>query len=348
MDIKLELKEAIRFMLLPVPSEKEEECIEAIIQILSDNNLEQDSYAEYIRLKYDIWIKDEILDGVLKAIISKVLTISNAEFGALFAERYFDIHNGLLQNPFVSSELGVIVLSHLRLIINLAVHERMSAAKITKVLQSIDHRLIIISWKQIQYILSKLRVEPQLVQQDVEYLYNDDERIEEEYFADADMAEALYRIGEVAKNLQFTGDATKLLSVLAHKDNVHLPYLQILHYQCLITGFYDHVLSTPYEFSPRGVIANWLFAKWNDLIHTSSPFLNNAKAVDVLDENWARSRKPNEYQQATVLVELLKGIDGMGFSAAQELTSWIRRWLARYIKLESVAIVPLRLDLDLS
>jgi hypothetical protein len=347
MDTKLELKEAIRFMLLPVPSEKEEECIEAIIQTLNDNNIDQDSYAEYIRLKYDIWIKDKILDAVLKEIISKVLAISNTEFGSLFAEKYFDIHSGLLQNPFFSSELCVIVLSHLRLIINLAVHERMSSAKITKVLRSIDHRLIIISWKQVQYILRMLKVEPQLIQLDVEELYNADERIEEEYFADADMAEALYRIGEVARNLQFSGDATRLLSVLAHVDNVHLPYLQMLHYQCLITGFYDHVLSTPYEFSPRGVIANWLFSKWNDLLHTSNPILNNAKAVDVLDENWARSRKPNEYEQAAVLVELLKGIDGMGFSAAQELTSWIRRWLARYIKLESAAIVPLDLNLDL-
>ena len=113
----------------------------------------------------------------------------------------------------------------------------------------------------------------------------------------------------------------------------------------MISGFYDHVLSAPYEFNPRGNIANWLFEKWDSLLHTSNPILNNAKAVDVLDENWARSRKQNEYEQASVLVEQLKGIDGMGFSAAQEFTSWLRRWLVRYIRFESVTIVPLSLKL---
>jgi hypothetical protein len=345
MNIKLELKEAIRFMLLPLPSEKEEEAIDAIIQILNDNNIEENSYIEYIRLKYNIWLQDYTLDATLKAIISRILIFSNPEFGTLFSEKYFEIHNGLLKNPFFTFELCAILLSHLRLITNLAVNEKMSAAKIARVLRSMDHRLYFMSWKDIQIMLHQLKIEPQLNQEQVAALYLEDESLEEEYFADADLNDALNQIGEVARKLQFSGDASNLLRILSRQNAVHLPYLQILHYQCLISGFYDHVLSTPYEFSPRGQIANWLFSKWNGLLHTSNPILNNAKAVDVLDENWARSRKPNEYEQAAVLVELLKGLDGMGFSASQELTSWIRRWLVRYIKLESITIVPLSLKL---
>jgi prepilin-type processing-associated H-X9-DG protein len=341
MDIKLQLKETIRFMLLPVPGEREEDCINALIGVLQESQVEESSYMEFLRLKHDIWMSESKLDPVLKKAINAVLEASNPEFGQLFAMKYFDLHSSLISNPFISPELSIIVLSHLRLITNLADHEKMSAAKITKVLQSADSRLSVISWKQLSTMLRQLGKLPQFKQDEVEALYVVDERLQVEYFADAGLNEAIAQIGEVAKSLQFTGDAGKLLDVMSKPGNVHLPYLQILHYQCLISGFYDHVLSTPYEFNPRGQIANWLFRKWDGLLHTSNPILNNAKAVDVLDENWARSRNSNEYEQASALVEVFKGIDGMGFAAAQELTSWIRRWLVRYITSESATIVRL-------
>ena len=220
METKLELKEAMQFMLLPVSDEREDDCIEAIIKILFDNQIEENSYSEFLRLKYDIWKHDNILDNVLKLIISDILLIANNEFGELFAEKYFEIHNGLIKNPFFSFELGVILLSHLRLITNLAVFEKMSSAKIVKVIKAIDHRLSIISWKEIQFILRQLKIMPQLLFEKVEALYVEDERLEEEYFADANKTEALMQLGEVANNLQFSKDATKLLSTLSHDDNV--------------------------------------------------------------------------------------------------------------------------------
>jgi hypothetical protein len=46
-------------------------------------------------------------------------------------------------------------------------------------------------------------------------------------------------------------------------------------------------------------------------------------------------------------VLILKGLDEMGFAAAQELSSWMRLWLIRYIRLNSVEIVPVPINLSI-
>jgi hypothetical protein len=344
MDIQLEIKEALHYMLLPIPLSQEEKALETIHKLLEDNDIDTNAYSTYIKVKYDIWRSDKTLDELLKKIIKTALSASNPQFGVLIAEKYLDIHSALLKNS-VSFEVAVILLSHLHLIVTLAVEEKMSAAKIAKVLKSINHRLEFISWKEVQNMLKILRLTPELTP-DIELIYAEDENLEGQYFADADMDDSAFQVGEVAKNLQFGYDAEQLLKKLTQEGQAHLPYLQILHYQCLISGFYDHVPSVSYEFNPRGVLANWLFAKWDALLHTSNPFLNNAKAVDILNEDWARSRKANEVQQANALVNLLKGLDGMGFAAAQELSAWIRRLLVRYIKINSIATIPIDVNLN--
>lgn len=341
MNLELEIKESLRFLLLPIQQEKEDECLAIIKNLLNEQGVPESAYAEFIRLNYEEWKADGHLSSTLKAIISESLKNVHPTHGMLFSEKYFSIQSSLVKNPFVSFDLSIILLSHLRLIFSLSVDEKMASAKIVKVLKAIDHRLNVLSWKDIQSVLNLLKVQPQLRQSDVTALYTEDIKLEEEYFADADITDASFLVGEVANRLHFSDDASKLLNTLTDPGKTHYPYLQILHYQCLITGFYDHSLTTAYEFSPRGDVANWLFSKWDSLLHTGNPILNNAKAVDVLDENWARSRKPNEYEAACVLVSLLKGLDGMGFAAAQELTSWIRRWLIRFIRLKSVDIIPI-------
>jgi len=346
MNLQLEIKEVLHYMLLPVPSEKDSECIEAINGILEMLEVNQDSYSAFIKIKYEAWRLDNHLDPTLKRIIGAALSISMPEFGDIIERKYFQIHTSLLNNPFISFELSVILLSHLRLIVTLAREEKMSSAKITNVLWSIDSRLERISWREVQQILRILKLFPELNKHNVLALYSEDEALEEEYFADASIADAAFQVGEVAKNLQFNKNAGELLRRFSIVENAHIPYLQIIHYQCIISGFYDHVLCVPYEFNPRGAVASLIFNKWNRLLHTSNPFLNNAKAVDVLDENWARSRKKNEYEQASILVDLLKGLDGMGFAARQELASWIRRWLVRYIKIYSTPIRPISSNLD--
>lgn len=342
----IEIKAALRYMLLPIPTEKEAVCIEAIISSANVSGIRTPLLTEFLMLKYDVWKSDKHVDPVFKFIIIEGLKVSEHDTDKKIAESYFNLHSSLTSNPFISFEIAVIALSHIRLIVLLAIEEKMSATKIAKVIFAIDHRLAILSWKNITALLAILKISPQLNLASVQKIYSEDKMFEERYFADAAINDAAIQVGDVAHSLQYGADLSGQLMQLVKEGDAHLPYLQILHYQCLIAGFYDHVFSMPYEFSPRGIIATWLFSNWDKLLHTSNPFLNNAKAVDVLDINWARSRKPNEYEQAVVLVDILRGLDGMGFAAAQELSARIRRWLVRYIKLNEEDIQPIKSSLS--
>ncbi|SNZ01709.1 hypothetical protein [Flagellimonas pacifica] len=347
MNITLQLRETLRFFLLPISFEKEADCIQALEKVLSEASIEKESYPTLLKNKHSDWKETGKPDAAFQHIISTILETANPKYGQLFSDNYFLIHSKLQENPFISFELSSILLSHLRLIAILAENEKMSSAKISNVLTSIDTRLSFISWKEIQQILSKLGLRPEMDLNHSKKQYQIDEELEIENFADADIGVSSFLVSQVAKNLKFPYDAEILLNKFADEEIAHLPYLQILHYQCLISEFYDHVLSVPYEFSPRGNVANWLFGKWDKLVSAGNPVLNNAKAVDVLDKNWARSRKTNEFENASVLVELLHGMDGMGYSASQELASWLRQWLIRYMKLNSVEIQPLPNDYDI-
>lgn len=346
MNTELQLRETLRYFLLPIPSNQENHCLNVLLEEFNETELDEQSYSKFLMNKHEEWEQTDVVDSSFKSIIIKVLLSANPVYGSLFAEKYFEIHSGLSSNPFLQFNLRTILLSHLRLICSLAIEEKMSSAKIARILNATDTRLSAVSWKEIQLILRKLRFLPEVSLEQAESLYLIDEQLEEEYFADSNLKDASFQIGQVGRSLRFEYDAEDLLNRLADPLNVHLPYLQILHYQCLISGFYDNVLSIPYEFSPRGNTANWLFAKWNNLLPTSNPILNNAKAVDVLDKNWARSKRENEFEKASVLVDLLCGIDGMGFAASQEFASWIRRFLIRYIKQNTVSVVPIDNNLD--
>lgn len=341
MDNELELKTAYRQMLLPIPAGAETVCMEEIKKVLNTNKIDVDQHAQFLKLTYDKWRANEAVNPILKEAIQTAINVSGGVVGPIIASSYFDVQNILRIEPFINFELSIITLSHARLILKLAHVEKMSSAKILKVIKSIDERLSLLSWKHIQRILSLFKCQPILTQNEVSALYADDEKLELEYFADADIYEAALLVGQIADTLQFNYNASLLLHKLSKDDEAHLPYLQILHYQCLISGFFDHVFPIMYEFNPRGTVANWLFEKWGNLVHTSNPILNNAKSVHILDENWANSKKQNEYEQAASLVEILKGLDEMGFSAAQELSSWIRSWLIRFIRLNTQTIVPI-------
>ena len=346
MNIELQLREEVRYMLLPIPNDCEDKCVLLIDGYLTELGIDRLSYSKYLRIRFEEWRTDGNLNNDFKKLIISTLKATDDQYGDLIAEKYFEIHALLLKHPFITFELAIILLNQLRLIISLASDYKMSAAKISIVLNSIDSRLSVVSWKEIQIVLRKLDLLPEVNQTDSKALYESDIILEEEYFADADMSDASFIVGEVAKNLEINVDVQNILEKLSRRGLTHIPYLQILHYQCLISGFYNHILSVPYEFSPRGNVANWLFSQWDSLVHTSNPILNNAKAVDVLDQNWARSRKTNEFEQATVLVELLQAIDKLSFLASQELAAWIRRWLVRYIRLNSTTIVPVPYALD--
>ena len=328
-------KEAFRYLLLPILPDNEQAAFSKAIEALNANNIAQEDHAAFIKLNYDIWKSEGKLSKTLRTLIEVSLKEGDKIYGGIISSKYLNLHE-TIKDKLLGFEATSILLSHMRLIAFLASDQKMSSAKISKMIAATDNRLGAISWKVIQRILSEIGMEPILQPENVRSLDAIDAQLEETYFADSNISQASFLVGKIARDLGFPGDLEFYLNKLSNESEAFIPYIQILHYQCLISGFFDHVVSTIYEFNPRGNVALWLFKKYDHLVSTENPFLNNAKAVDTLDINWVRSRKSN-IEQASSLVEILKGFDEMGYSTSHELSGWVRRWLHRFIRLQSPA-----------
>lgn len=89
-------------------------------------------------------------------------------------------------------------------------------------------------------------------------------------------------------------------------------------------------------FDLHGKLINehfWLFDQYPAAMASAgNPFLNNAKSVEKVDQSWVRSKKPNERSGAAALLDVLSGMEEMGFAARRELARWIRLWLHRIFR----------------
>jgi hypothetical protein len=218
----------------------------------------------------------------------------------------------------------------------LAAEESLSAAQIAKLIAARDHR-VPIAWPEVELILAELQLAPSLSLEAVKAAYETDQELELEFFADAEERDCISRVAEISRRLGFPGDLHEPLTRLFFPvGKPHGPYLQMLHIQCTIAEFYDHALSILYEFNPRGVTAQWLFEQYpSSIVAAHEPFVNNAKSVDEMTRAWATSKRRDSAieRQAHALVSIIEGLDSMGFAARRELASWLRRLLARRIRL---------------
>jgi hypothetical protein len=120
----------------------------------------------------------------------------------------------------------------------------------------------------------------------------------------------------------------------APNDDTAIPYLQMLHFQCMLLEFYDHSMLDLYEFKPRGNAGEWLFEQYPAALAPSgNPFLNNAKAVGTMDRTWANSRDDTDRPGAIALFNILSGIDTMNYAARRELARSIRAWIFLFLRL---------------
>ncbi|OQP49284.1 hypothetical protein A4H97_28480 [Niastella yeongjuensis] len=340
----LQLKQMIRYLLLPISEDLESKCIDAVNKVLDSSEIPETERADFIKIKYNKFREEGTLDPTLKDIIKDILLAGCPNYGILFSTKYFDILESLKSRPFMSFDLAVILASHLNLIASFAKEHKMSSSKITVALSGIDSKLNDIHWKDIQSVLLNLELAPELGTESAKQIIEEDKNLEELFFADAKLEDSIALIAEVANKLQFEGNIQDLLYILSTGDEIHIPYLQILHFQCLISAFYNHISPVAYEFSPRGETANWLFGLWKT--STSNPMLNNAKSVEMLDKNWASGKKKGELPKAMALADILEGMKRLGFGPQQELSAWIRRWLVRFIRLNSETVIPISVALN--
>jgi hypothetical protein len=317
------------------------------LQILSKD------YMSWVELQLENWRTLSTPSRELKKVVRELILAShptgyNFIPGQLLAEQYFNLHEKLMSDHLMSHEEAVAFLSHSFLIAHLAESEKLSAAQISNVLSQRDHRAKF-SRQAVTTALQTMRIESAVTEEAIISLFKRDAAQELGILADADFDTAAEIAAEAGLKLGFVGDldySLKVLNPTLSENGIKspfTPYLQILHYQCLIAEFADHAVKDIYEFSPRGRKGEWLHQQYPDSISgAANPFLNNAKSVEILDISWVRAKKTGERSGALALLTILDGMQAMGFAARRELAWRIRLWLHRIIRLAGMipTIIP--------
>lgn len=325
---------------MPIDVEAEEISLAQAIGELESMGIDVDDVPTWLDLEIDSWRASRRPSRQLEAVVFAFIGAGDDDLAGLLAERYFGLHARLAKEPLLGHEGASALLSHARLIALLAANENLSAAQIAKLIAVRDARTPVV-WRHIDAILGRLDRKPSLQLEDVKTVNEVDRALELELFADADDSTCIEMVAEAAQRLGFPGDLrSELLVLFPQEAPPKGPYLQMLHFQCVLAEFYDHDLSAIYEFNPRGEASEWLFAQYPDSLNVAgNPFLNNAKSVDKLGREWARSKDTARRAEAHALVGVIEGLDGMGFAARRELASWVRRILVHQIRLaEGVSI----------
>ncbi len=341
------LREAMRWLLLPVRVEAEDEAVVAARAVLAAAGIEPDDEPAWIEMELADWRRTgESSDGLV-AVATAYLRAGGGKLESKLAKKYFSLHARLAEEPLMDHDAASAVLSHARLIALLATEEGLSAGQVAKLVAARDERAPV-TWSHVQRILSAVGAKPSLSEEEIQRVYATDEELEVEVFADAEEVICLEMVAGAGRRLGFPGNLFELLRTLVPPGEIpNGPYLQILHYQCTIAEHYDHALTILYEFTPRGEAAKSLFAHYPSTLEVKdSPFLNNTKSVDEMNRAWAKSKKRAYTRQAHALVGVVQGLDSMGFAARRELAAWLRRLLVRRIRLarDTEVVLPRRLS----
>lgn len=335
------MREALRWLLLPVPVEGEDAAVDAAREVLAGLGVDIADAPLWLEVGLEEWRESGAPGKGFAAVVAAYIAASDDEPGRRLAASYFDLHKRLREQPRFDHDSASALLSHARLIDLLAREEKLSASQVAKLVSARDTR-VPASWMQIRIILREAKLAPTMSVKSVEDVYEADEALEIELFGDSDERVCAEMVAAAARNLGFAGDLLGALGTLLPRDHAPFgPYLQMLHYQCIIAEYYDHALSSIYEFTPRGKAPKWLLDKYPPALEVAkNPFLNNAKGVDQLNYAWAR-RRNDQPHQAHALVSTIQGLDSMGYAAKRELAAWLRRLLVRRIRLAREIQVPL-------
>jgi hypothetical protein len=335
-----DVREVLRAALFPISPLKEAECVQQAATALETLNLAPEDFGRYLQLELRKWVETGVPSQNLRSVISSALAPNNTMFGQTLSSSYFEIHTSLQSRHKLSHEQATVFLSHAILILRLAYQERMSSAQIARLLSARDSRMAFY-WRAVQSFLSGFKInntaalEPAITQQQVQDLYALDRILEEESFADATPDDAAEQVVQIARRAGVSDDILDWLILLGGDGReIFPPYLQILLFIGSIAEFYDHAMSYPYEFSPRGQAALWLFDQFPAALveAAANPILNNAKSVDRIDLGWAESKRGGQIAQARALASLLLALEDLSYASKREVAAWVRRWIHRILR----------------
>jgi hypothetical protein len=333
------LRDAVRRMLVPISPGMEREAVDAVRGRLDALGIVGDDQPEYVRQLTEEWRSTQrALQGPLRDLVRRATRSGFPVAHTRFANNYGACHEALQRQHVLRFEDATSLLSYAPAMRDLAVGHRMSSSAIARVLEGHGFRAEV-PWRAVHTVLSSMRVAPALTVGNpgepgtIQGLLAADITEADSRFLDADIAAGAEMVGAAATELGFHGDLTELLLQLCDADGTtFVPYLQVLHFQSTVAAFYDHPVTMPYEFRPRGKNADFLGTTYQALTNTLSAFLNNMKAIERLDTAWARGRD-QERARAHSLVALLEGMERTAFHPRIELAAWLRQWLLRVIAL---------------
>lgn len=310
------------------------------------HNIDENDHSIYISLLLDTWKDSGAPSRDLVTLFKEILSQDADQRIAELSQKYWRIHKKLTCDHFLDHDEARAFLSHSRLIFAL-IDNNLSAAQCAKLLKQRDQR-VRFNRQNIYDFLHILGMEPKVAANQIKEFSAKDSVQSEIFFADADSSTAAQYISEIAKNLGYPHDIYPQLTNLYHQETptLYTPYIQILHFQCCIAELYDHASTDLYEFAPRGSAANWLFQQYPECATgAGNPFLNNAKSVERISPSWVRSKKRAERPGAAALLQLLEGLETMGFAARRELAKLLRMWIWRILQLSTPNIKPLPSEL---
>ncbi len=344
-----QLREALRLLLLPARASSEEKCAEVLRLRFAQERVVEDDYLNWVKLHLGKWAETEKIPEQLSTALKEILLDADGASGKRTGDAYERLYRKLRTDHTLAHDECRAFLSHAFLIQDLATIDRLSAAQISKLLAQRDGR-VRFSRQSVGDFLDILGIPPKLSERQLQELVYLDHSEEPAYFADADVAASAAIVADAASQLGFVGDFEALLRALYVETQpaTFTPYLQILHYQCVIAEFFDHALTDLYEFAPRGAAAQWLFGQYPESMATAgNPFLNNAKSVERVSISWVRSKRVAERPGAAALLALLEGLEAMGFAARRELARSVRLWLHRMMRLSEPLLIQVPEAFDL-
>ena len=258
-----------------------------------------------------------------------------------FSGKYFDLHKRVMEEEKVGHQAAKRVLSYVHTMMLLATGGRMTASRIYSILLA-DGITLSKSWSTPRFILDACGLRQEVSAADIEVIYNDDLAAEPELLGDMTVEEAIAHVANVCRSFGYDGDLHDQLSTLLIED-LHTPYLCMLHFQLSLLQLYNHRLTNGYEFSPRGEGVLWLTNRYNmaGLNVGLSPFLNNAKSVDTLNEGWASSKKKKERHAARAFTDLLAELDRLSDPSRSAAGLYLRGILHRIVRITAESGVGL-------
>lgn len=347
-----ELRAAIRGILLPVASSREDEFLNAVSNALDGIGVADDK-ASWINLQLRRWKRDgspttpfrNLIRGLLftdgRDPITFMFDSVDGPNGDAYREAaqkastdFFRLQSTLMSAHLLQHDAARQILAHSGMIVRLAVEEQMTASEISRIITVRDNRFAL-NWRTVQVILARLGCAPTLSLEEIGDTYDADTEAEPELLGDLDIEGSIERVAEVAESLGCREDFAGWLTDLFIHD-FHAPYLLLLHYQLLIQASFDHAVTYAYEFEPRGQKGDWLTTKYVEagIPVARSAVLNNAKATLRFDQVWVTGRT-GHLRSATALANILEAVENMGALAKDELASQMRGLLHRYIRVQS-------------